>query len=55
MFPTGGPPGITGAPVGHFIGMLNAFLVPLLRDRPVNLDDYAVGYADAQADSRGDD
>ena len=39
MFPTGGPPGITGAPVGHFIGMLNAFLVPLLRDRPVNLID----------------
>ena len=32
MFPTGGPPQITGAPVGHFIGMLNAFLVPLLRD-----------------------
>src|SRR5690606_37882481 len=39
MFPTGGPPQITGAPVGHFIGMLNAFLVPLLRDRPVNLID----------------
>ncbi len=39
MFPTGGPPQITGAPVGHFIGMLNAFLVPLLRDRPVNLVD----------------
>lgn len=39
MFPEGGPPQITGAPVGHFIGMLNAFLVPLLRDRPVNLID----------------
>jgi acyl-CoA synthetase (AMP-forming)/AMP-acid ligase II len=39
MFPEGGPPTITGAPVGHFIGMLNAFLVPLLRDRPVNLVD----------------
>jgi acyl-CoA synthetase len=39
MFPVGGPPTITGAPVGHFIGMLNAFLVPLLRDRPVNLVD----------------
>jgi acyl-CoA synthetase (AMP-forming)/AMP-acid ligase II len=39
MFPPGGPPQITGAPVGHFIGMLNAFLVPLLRDRPVNLID----------------
>ena len=39
MFPTGGPPQITGAPVGHFIGMVNAFLVPLLRHRPVNLVD----------------
>jgi acyl-CoA synthetase (AMP-forming)/AMP-acid ligase II len=39
MSPPGGPPQITGAPVGHFIGMLNAFLIPLLRDRPVNLVD----------------
>jgi acyl-CoA synthetase len=39
LFPTGGPPQITGAPVGHFIGMLNAFLVPLLRQRAVNLVD----------------
>jgi acyl-CoA synthetase (AMP-forming)/AMP-acid ligase II len=39
FFPTGGPPQITGAPVGHFIGMLNAFLVPLLRLRSVNLVD----------------
>jgi acyl-CoA synthetase len=39
MFPKGGPPQITGAPVGHFIGMVNAFLVPLLRERPVNLID----------------
>jgi acyl-CoA synthetase len=39
MFPTGGPPQITAAPVGHFIGMLNAFIVPLLRYRPVNLVD----------------
>jgi acyl-CoA synthetase (AMP-forming)/AMP-acid ligase II len=39
MFPKGGPPQITGAPVGHFIGMLNAFLVPLLRERPVHLVD----------------
>ncbi len=38
-FPRGGPPQITGAPVGHFIGMLNAFLIPLLRERPVNLID----------------
>jgi acyl-CoA synthetase len=39
LFPDGGPPQITGAPVGHFIGMVNAFLVPLLRERPVNLLD----------------
>ena len=39
MFPTGGPPPITPAPVGHFIGMVNAFLVPLLRHRSVNLVD----------------
>ncbi|HUR76971.1 MAG TPA: AMP-binding protein [Acidimicrobiales bacterium] len=39
MFPKIGPPQITGAPVGHFIGMVSAFLVPLLRDSPVNLVD----------------
>jgi len=39
MFPEGAPPPITGAPVGHFIGMLNAFLVPLHRLRPVHLLD----------------
>ena len=39
MFPAEGPPQITGAPVGHFIGMLNAFLTPLLRNRSVNLID----------------
>jgi acyl-CoA synthetase len=39
MYPPGGPAQITGAPVGHFIGMLNAFMVPLIRDRPVNLVD----------------
>lgn len=39
LFPLGGPPQITGAPVGHFIGMVNAFLVPLLRERPVHLVD----------------
>jgi acyl-CoA synthetase len=39
FFPKGGPPQITGAPVGHFIGMVNAFLVPLLRERSVNLID----------------
>jgi acyl-CoA synthetase len=37
--PRGARPQITGAPVGHFIGMLNAFLVPLLRERPVHLVD----------------
>ena len=39
LFPRGGPEQITGAPVGHFIGMLNAFLVPLLRRRAVHLVD----------------
>ena len=35
----GGPPHITGAPVGHFIGMLNALLCSLLRPDPVHLID----------------
>ncbi len=39
LSPADAPAGITGAPVGHFIGMLNAFLMPLLRDRSVNLID----------------
>jgi acyl-CoA synthetase (AMP-forming)/AMP-acid ligase II len=39
MFPDMPPPPITGAPVGHFIGMVNAFLVPLMRTTPVNLVD----------------
>ena len=39
MLPMTGPPPIIGAPVGHFIGMLSAFLVSLLRDQPVNLVD----------------
>ena len=39
MFPVGGPPEIVGAPVGHFIGMVNAFLGPLLRQRPLSLVD----------------
>jgi acyl-CoA synthetase (AMP-forming)/AMP-acid ligase II len=34
-----GPPGLTGAPVGHFIGMIGAFLMPLLRHEPVHLLD----------------
>ncbi len=39
MYPGGGPPMITGAPVGHFIGMLNAFLTPLLREKSIDLVD----------------
>jgi acyl-CoA synthetase (AMP-forming)/AMP-acid ligase II len=39
MIPNIGPPQITAAPVGHFIGMVNAFLVPLLRTMPVCLVD----------------
>jgi acyl-CoA synthetase len=39
LFPRGGPPEIVGAPVGHFIGMVNAFLGPLLRERPISLVD----------------
>jgi acyl-CoA synthetase (AMP-forming)/AMP-acid ligase II len=39
MFPNIGPPQITGAPVGHFIGMLNAFVTPMMRDTPVTLID----------------
>jgi acyl-CoA synthetase (AMP-forming)/AMP-acid ligase II len=37
--PTGGPPSITGAPVGHFIGMLSAFVCSLIRHDPINLID----------------
>src|SRR4029077_4560836 len=39
FFPRGGPPQIIGAPVGHFIGMLNAFLVSLQRESAVHLLD----------------
>ena len=53
MFPTGGPAQITGAPVGHFIGMLNAFLLPLLRLRPVNLVDVWDPGDDPPLDARG--
>ena len=37
--PAEAPAQITAAPVGHFIGMLNAFLMPLVIERPVNLVD----------------
>jgi acyl-CoA synthetase (AMP-forming)/AMP-acid ligase II len=30
---------LTAAPVGHFIGMINAFLIPIIEARPVNLAD----------------
>ncbi|MEU9017697.1 AMP-binding protein [Actinomadura sp. NPDC048394] len=30
---------LTSAPVGHFIGMVNAFLIPVLDGTPVNLSD----------------
>jgi acyl-CoA synthetase (AMP-forming)/AMP-acid ligase II len=30
---------VTGAPVGHFIGMLNALLIPVLDGMPINLVD----------------
>lgn len=39
FYPRGGPPTIVGTPVGHFMGMINAFLVPLLRSEPVHLID----------------
>ncbi len=39
MYPGTGPPQIIGAPVGHFIGMLNAFLITLFEDKAVNLID----------------
>lgn len=37
--PATGPPPITAAPVGHFMGMLSAFLGSLVRGVPINLLD----------------
>lgn len=37
--PAGGPPPLTGAPVGHFIGMLSALLGSLVRHEPIHLID----------------
>ena len=37
--PVDGPPPLIGAPVGHFIGMLGALLLPFLRDQPINVLD----------------
>jgi acyl-CoA synthetase len=39
LAPTGGPPALTGAPVGHFIGMLNALVCSLIRHEAINLID----------------
>jgi acyl-CoA synthetase (AMP-forming)/AMP-acid ligase II len=39
LAPRGGPPEITPAPVGHFMGLLTGFLLSLVRDQPVNLID----------------
>lgn len=39
IYPADGHPQITGAPVGHFIGMLGAFLIPPLSGLPVHLVD----------------
>jgi acyl-CoA synthetase (AMP-forming)/AMP-acid ligase II len=39
MGPAISPPQITAAPVGHFIGMVNAFLTPLIKTMPVCLVD----------------
>ena len=38
-YPADRGPQLTAAPVGHFIGMVNAFLIPLLDSKPVNLTD----------------
>jgi acyl-coenzyme A synthetase/AMP-(fatty) acid ligase len=37
--PPDGGPQLTSAPVGHFIGMLGALLIPVLGGQPVNLTD----------------
>ncbi len=39
MSPADGPPNITGAPVGHFIGMLGALLCSLIRGDSIHLID----------------
>jgi len=39
MQPTGAPPGLTGAPVGHGIGMLGALLIPAAAGKPIHLID----------------
>ena len=39
LSPEGGPPSLVGAPVGHFIGMLNAFVCSLIRHEAINMID----------------
>ncbi|MEU5880557.1 AMP-binding protein [Spirillospora sp. NPDC047279] len=39
LFPPDRGEQLTAAPVGHFIGMVNAFLIPVLDGAPVNLAD----------------
>ena len=39
LSPGGGPPQLVGAPVGHFIGMLNAFICSLIRGSSIHLID----------------
>jgi len=39
MYPTDRGHQLTAAPVGHFIGMVNAFLIPVLDRLPINLTD----------------
>ncbi|PXW35932.1 UNVERIFIED_CONTAM: acyl-CoA synthetase (AMP-forming)/AMP-acid ligase II [Williamsia faeni] len=38
-WPHDGQPQITGAPTGHFIGMVSAFLIPILEGYPIHLID----------------
>ncbi|MCK9902095.1 AMP-dependent synthetase [Parafrankia colletiae] len=39
MEANGGQPSLVGTPVGHFMGMIGALLIPVLRGDPVNLID----------------
>jgi acyl-CoA synthetase len=39
LIPPGGPASLTGAPVGHFIGMLQAFLCSLIKHSAIHLID----------------
>jgi acyl-CoA synthetase (AMP-forming)/AMP-acid ligase II len=39
LYPPGRGRQLTAAPIGHFIGMMNSFLIPVLDGSPVNLAD----------------